>query len=195
LWHNALSLFNSSRAATAAHALQTQPEGEIDMARKTFSRLTLILLTPALLLCGPVTRPADADAQTATDSVRLTIEGTVLDCAGNPVTIAGTVHLVTHTTVSDSGQAVVVSHLNQNLQGTSADGTQHVMNQQLQETITVDTTDGFPATQTFVIHSNLNNNDPNVPQLHIRALVHATFNANGELTAAQVELKEECEGS
>lgn len=166
------------------------------MVRKTHKLPALFTLMSALLMCSVMTRTAAMpEAQTITDNERVPISGTVLDCAGNPVTIAGEVHLMTHTTISDSGHFTVVSHLNQHLQGTSADGTLHVMNQQLQETITGDASDGFPLTQTFVIHSNLNNNNPNVPQLHIRALFHVTINANGEITGVQVQLKEECQGS
>jgi hypothetical protein len=166
------------------------------MVRKIHKLPALFTLISALLICSLMTQTAAmSEAQTVTDNERVPISGTVLDCAGNPVTITGEVHLMTHTTISDSGQFTVVSHLNQNLQGTSADGTQHVMNQQLQETITADTSDGFPLTQTFVIHSNLNNNNPNVPQLHIRALVHVTINANGEITGVQFQLKEECQGA
>ena len=165
------------------------------MSRKIHKLPALFTLMSALLICGLMARAAMPEAQTITDSERVPVSGTVLDCAGNPVTITGEVHLVTHTTISDSGHFTVVSHLNQNLQGTSADGTRHVMNQQLQETITGDATDGLPVTQTFVIHSNLNNNNPNVPQLHIRALFHATINANGEITGVQFQLKEECQGS
>jgi hypothetical protein len=166
------------------------------MVRKPHKLSALFTLMSVLLMCS-LMRPAAAmpDAQTVTDNVIVTISGTVLDCAGNPVTITGQAHIMTHTTISDSGHVTTVSHLNQSLQGTSADGTRHVMNQQLQETITFDGSDGFPFTQTFVIHSNLNNNDPNVPQLHIKALFHVTINANGEITAAQSELKEECQGS
>ncbi len=166
------------------------------MARKKHELPALFTLMSSLLICSLLTPTAViAEAQTFTDSERVPISGTVFDCAGNPVTITGEVHTVTHTTISNSGHFTVVSHLDQNLQGTSADGTRHVMNQQLQETITGDATDGFPVTQTFVIHSNLNNNDPNVPQLHIRALFHATINANGEITGVQFQLKEECQGS
>jgi hypothetical protein len=166
------------------------------MVRKTHQLPALFTLMSALLICSLMTQTAAMpDAQTVTDNERVPISGTVLDCAGNPVTITGEAHIMTHTTVSDSGHVTIVSHLNQQLRGTSADGTQHVMNQQLQETITLDASDGFPFTQTFVIHSNLNNNDPNVPQLHIKALFHVTVNANGEITAVQSELKEECQGS
>src|SRR5688572_9802119 len=130
------------------------------MVRKIRKLPALLTLISTLLICGLMTQTAMSEAQTFTDNERVPISGTVFDCAGNPVSITGEVHLMTHTTISNSGHATVVSHLNQILQGTSADGTQHVMNQQLQETITVDVSDGFPFTQTFVIHSNLNNNDP-----------------------------------
>ena len=166
------------------------------MVRRIHKLPALFTFMSALLICSLMTpTTAMSEAQTITDNVRVPISGTVLDCAGNPVTISGEVHIMTHTTISDSGHFTVVSHLNQNLMGTSADGTQHVMNQQLQETITGGASDDFPFTQTFVIHSNLNNNSPNVPQLHIKALFHVTINANGEITATQSELKEECQGS
>lgn len=165
------------------------------MARTTLNRTSLFAAAAALLICALAAQtPAWPDAQTTTSNERAPIAGTVLDCAGNPVDISGEVHIMSHTTVSDSGQVVTVFHLNQHLQGTSADGTRHVMNQQLQETITLDSTDGFPSTQTFVIHSNLNNNDPAVPQLHIRALLHVTINANGQITGVQTDVKEECQG-
>ena len=165
------------------------------MTRKTLSLMSLFAITSVLLISG-LTAPSAAapDAQTTTVNFREPISGTVLDCAGNPVVLAGEFHVVTHTTVSDSGHITLISHLNQNLQGISADGTRHVMNQQLQDVITADSIDGFPLTQTFVIHSNLNNNDPNVPQLHIRATLHVTFNANGEITGTQLIIKEECQG-
>lgn len=166
------------------------------MFRKTLNFPSLSIFASLLVICGLLTPTAAMpDAQTTTDNFRAPISGTVLDCAGNPVTIEGEVHIVTHTTVSNSGHFNLVTHLNQNLRGTSADGTQHIMNQQLQDVFTGDASDGFPLTQTFVIHSNLNNNDPNVPQLHIRALFHVTFNANGEITGFRSEVKEECQGS
>ena len=165
------------------------------MVRKTLSFTRLYALASLALVCSLMTSTAAApDAQTVTDSVRVPISGTVFDCAGNPVTISGELHTVTHTTISSSGHVTTVFHLNQQLQGVSADGTRHVMNQQVQETITADTTDGFPVTQTFVIHSNLNNNDPNVPQLHVKATFHVTVNANGEITGTQLLIKEECQG-
>lgn len=166
------------------------------MVRKMLNLPSLSIFTTLLVICSLMTpTAAKPDAQVFRSNARAPVSGTVLDCAGNPVTIVGEVHIMTHTTISSSGHFSVVSHINQNLQGTSADGTRHVMNQQLQETLTGDGSDGFPSTQTFVIHSNLNNSDPNVPQLHIRALFHATFNANGEITGVQSEFKEECEGS
>ena len=163
--------------------------------RNALSRASLPALV-AVLACGLLWPSAVArQAQTTTANTTEPIAGTVLDCAGNPVELVGEVHIMTHTTISSSGHFNMVAHLNQQLQGTSADGTRHVMNQQLQETITGDASDGFPLTQTFEIHSNLNNNDPGVPQLHIFALVHVTFNANGEITGSQLVIKEECEGS
>ncbi|HYP54364.1 MAG TPA: hypothetical protein VEQ42_12525 [Pyrinomonadaceae bacterium] len=164
------------------------------MTRRSLKLAPVFAAALALVACVLAATAAAAQAQTTTDNITTPISGTVLDCAGNPVTLVGEVHILTHTTISDSGHFTIVSHLNQNLQGTSADGTRHVMNQQLQETITGDAVDGFPITQTFVIHSNLNNNDPNVPQLHIKALFHVTVNANGEITAARSEIKEECQG-
>lgn len=149
----------------------------------------------ALVACWlAATAAAAPQAQTTTDNTTIPLEGTVLDCAGNPVELVGEAHILTHMTISAGGHFNLVAHLDQNLQGTSADGTRHVMNQQLQDTFTGDASDGFPLTQTFVIHSNLNNNDPTVPQLHIRGFLHVTFNANGEITAARSEIKEECQG-
>lgn len=162
--------------------------------RKAFIRI-LVLALASVLACGLTWSAAARQAQTTTDNRTEPIAGTVLDCAGNPVALSGEMHIVTHTTVSSSGHFNMVTHLNQQLEGTSADGTRHVMNQQLQDTFTGDASDGFPLTQTFVIHSNLNNNDPGVPQLHIRAILHVTFNANGEITGTQLVIKEECEGS
>ena len=162
--------------------------------RKALIRIPVLTLA-SVLVCGLIWSAAAApQTQTTTDNTRVPIAGTVFDCAGNPVELVGEVHILTHTTISSSGQFTVVTHLDQNLQGTSADGTRHVMNQQLQETITGDASDGFPLTQTFVIHSNLNNNDPGVPQLHIRAILHVTINANGEITSTQLIIKEECQG-
>ncbi|HEV2765895.1 MAG TPA: hypothetical protein VGV38_23115 [Pyrinomonadaceae bacterium] len=163
--------------------------------RKALSRTSLLALA-VMLACGLLWPTAAArQAQTTTDNETIPIAGTVLDCAGNPVELSGEMHILTHTTVSSSGHFNMVAHLNQQLTGTSADGTRHVMNQQLQDVFTGDASDGFPLTQTFEIHSNLNNNDPNVPQLHIRAILHVTFNANGEITGSQLVIKEECEGS
>lgn len=165
------------------------------MTRKSLSPLSLLALV-SVLACGLMWPAAVArQAQTTTDNEIVPIAGTVLDCAGNPVELVGEMHILTHTTISSSGQFNMVAHLNQQLEGTSADGTRHVMNQQLQDVFTGDASDGFPLTQTFEIHSNLNNNDPGVPQLHIRAILHVTFNANGEITGTQLVIKEECEGS
>ncbi|HYO64161.1 MAG TPA: hypothetical protein VER08_11065 [Pyrinomonadaceae bacterium] len=164
------------------------------MTRRTLNLASVFAVTLMLAVCGWAARVAAAQAQTTTDNTTIPLEGTVLDCAGNPVELVGEAHILTHMTISSSGQFNLVTHLDQNLQGTSADGTRHVMNQQLQDKFTGDATDGFPLTQTFVIHSNLNNNDPSVPQLHISGFLHVTFNANGEITAARSEIKEECQG-
>lgn len=167
------------------------------MNKRTLKLAMRFMLSFVLAFAGllvPVS--AMPDAQTFTDNVTMPISGTVFDCSGNAVTLSGTVHILSHITISDSGQFVSKFQINQNLQGTSATGSKYVMNQHVTEILTGEVAgDGFPTTQTFEIHSNLNNNDPNVPQFHLKAIFHVTFNANGEITGTQLLIKEECQGS
>ena len=165
------------------------------MARKILNFTSLFALTSLMLVCSLMTSTAAApDAQTTTENFTVPISGTSIDCAGNPVLLEGEIHTVVHTTFTDSGRDTTVFHINQRLQGISADGTRHVMNQQMHETVTADRTDGFPVAHTFVLHSHINNNDPNVPQLHVKATFHVTVNANGEVTGNQLILEEDCQG-
>jgi hypothetical protein len=177
------------------HSLTLWPKEKNTMARKILNFTSLFALTSLMLVCSLMTSTAAApDAQTTTDNFTVPISDTSLDCAGNLVTLEGEIHTVVHTTFTDNGRSTTVFHVNQRLHGISADGTRHVMNRQTQETVTADTTDSFPAERTFILHFNINNNDPNVPQLHVKATFHITVNANGEVTGTQLILEDDCQG-
>lgn len=163
------------------------------MSNRAVKLSVFLIPALALILLAAQMTPASPEAETVTDSETVPISGTVSDCAGNPVALTGEAHILTHTTITPSGHFTTTFHLNQNLRGTSSTGTFQVMNQQLSEVRTGEF-DGAPMTQTFIIHSNLNNNDPAVPQLHIVSTFHVTFNANGEITGVQLTSREECQG-
>jgi len=150
--------------------------------------LSMLLLPPA----------ASASAITTTTNLQVPLNLTVLvPCAnggaGEMVDISGTLHVLLHFTMSNSGRITLKEHFQP--QGASGigqtTGDTYRATGVTQQTMTFDDNDGFPLEVTFVNNFRIIGRGPG-NNLLIHQTLHVTFNANGEMTAFQSNISTEC---
>jgi hypothetical protein len=128
-----------------------------------------------------VSKRASAQASVITTNEQVPIALTVfIPCVPETVTVTGTLHIVSHTTVNPDGSFHVVSHFNP--QGVS--GTGDVTGAQYRGTGVTQNTFNIAAGQTFTFANNFNfigQGPGNNSTLHQN--VHTTVNANGVVTS------------
>lgn len=113
------------------------------------------------------------------------------DCNGNPIEFQGTLHIVTHLTRTPSGSVHLIMH--ENFQGVTAVDT--VTGEEFRTgdagTLSVNATPPFPfeftSTESLVLSAPGPDNN-----LRVKAIVHHTLNANGELTSVVENFVIEC---
>ena len=122
-----------------------------------------------------------AQASAITTNEQVPLELTVfIPCVPETVTVTGTLHIVSHTTVNPDGSFHVVSHFNP--QGVS--GTEDVTGARYRGTGVTQNTFNAAAGQTFTFANNFNfigQGPGNNARLHQN--VHTTVNANGVVTS------------
>jgi hypothetical protein len=154
----------------------------------------LFLLTATLLLLAPAgAAEARAQATVITSSTRIPIEFfNANSCTGDEVTINGTSHLLFHANGSPGGHSNEKLEINFALQGVSAaSGVKYVVN----ETVTATTQSSAGGAFVFNTVGHLNViSQGGTENLRIRTEIHATFNANGELTSSKFVFTVECQG-
>ena len=113
--------------------------------------------------------------------------------AGELVEVSGTLHVLTHETISDAGHAQFKVHFQP--QGASGrgltTGDTYRATGVTQEIQTVDLTDGAPQEFTFINNFRIIGKGPN-NNLLVHQVIHITINANGELTSEVVKTTVEC---
>lgn len=158
---------------------------------KTTKPLSLLMAAQiAFVLIGICSEPTRAQATSTTTNTEMPFTATLTDCNGQPVVVAGTMHMVAHYTVSANGGTHL--HINTNWQdvsGTSGTTTYRAhsnnhfnFNSQgaQSEVTTID--------NVRLISAGLTDN------LKIRVTMHTTVNANGEVTASFVNFEVVCTG-
>lgn len=134
---------------------------------------------------------AQAQATTSTSTDKFPISFDTTSCF-EVVSLTGTMTIISHSTVSDSGRVVVKQSFNLSLKGFGAtSGATYVANQSMQTTKAFDGTDGNPDTFTTVTHVNIIGQG-SAPNFRVHLLIHLTFNANGGVTAFQDQFSSDC---
>jgi hypothetical protein len=155
---------------------------------------TLFMLSVSLLLLilvSPVETRAQATVITSNTEVPIEFFN-ANSCTGDEVTINGTSHLLFHANSSEGGHSNEKLEINFSLQGVNAtSGTRYVVN----ETVTATTESSTNGAFVFntVGHLNVISTD-GTDNLLVRTEIHATFNANGELTSSRFVFTVECQG-
>jgi hypothetical protein len=159
---------------------------------KGLSKLFLLPVT-LFLLASAGAAETKAQATAITSSTKIPIEFfNVNSCTGDEVTINGTSHLLFHANGSPGGHSNEKLEINFALQGVSAaSGVKYVVN----ETVTATTESSAGGAFVFNTVGHLNVvSQGGAENLLIRTEIHATFNANGELTSSRFVFTVECRG-
>ena len=103
--------------------------------------------------------------------------------AGEVISVSGPLHVLTHTTISNSGMAHVKQHFQpQGLSGEGfTTGDKYQGTGVTQEEFNVDLRDGAPQTDTFINNFRMIGQGPDNNYL-VHENFHVTVNANGEVT-------------
>lgn len=152
------------------------------------------LLAASLLAYAPLATTAHAQANTVTTSQTLPLSTVVTNCNGEPVTLTGNIHLVTHYTQSSSGSTNFTMHSNyEEAQGT---GQQTLVQYRGVSSNTHKETNNGPTPQTqftTVDRVRLISQGATV-NLIVNVTVHTTVNSNGEATSTVATITVECNG-
>ncbi|HVG32407.1 MAG TPA: hypothetical protein VM911_04980 [Pyrinomonadaceae bacterium] len=131
-----------------------------------------------------------AQASSTTTNTEMPFTATLTDCNGQPVVVAGTMHMVTHFTVSSNGGTHV--HINTNWQDVS--GTSGTTTYQAHSNNHFNfNSNGSQSELTTIDDVRLISAGPS-DNLKIRAHMHITINANGEPTASFTMFEVVCTG-
>jgi hypothetical protein len=156
------------------------------------SRLLLLTVT-LLLLAAAGAAETRAQATVVTSNTEVPIEFfNANSCTGDEVTINGTSHLLFHANASPGGHGNEKLEINFALQGVNAaSGIKYVVN----ETVTATTESSAGGAFVFNTVGHLNViSQGGADNLLVRTEIHATFNANGELTSSRFVFTVECQG-
>lgn len=150
-------------------------------------KFQLVLLCVLLTLAAA---PLFAQAVVLTENSTVPIEFTGTSCTGEPIIIFGESHLLVHA-VGNPNQSVFITHINFNLEGTTASGVHFVVNEAVNST-TTGTEPAGPFTFTSVgrLRAISTNSEEN---FYIDTVIHTTINANGEVTAMTFEFETRCQ--
>jgi hypothetical protein len=158
-------------------------------------RLSTLFIFPLALTLLALVSPAEARAQATviTSNTRVPIEFiNANSCTGDQITIDGTSHVLFHVTTTESGHSNEKLEINFALRGVNTtSGIKYVVN----ETVTATTASNVNGAFVFNTVSHLNViSQGSEDNLLLRTEIHATFNANGELTSSKFVFTVECRG-
>ena len=144
----------------------------------------------AILVMSVIT--SSAMAQASSTRVPFT-QFQFVPCAGEVVEISGTLHIVSRTTVDNTGGTHIKIHSQP--QGATGEG---LLSGDLYRgggvtQVTINTNSGgLPFSATFINNFGLIGRGP-VPDLHVHQTIHLTINENGEITANISETRITCD--
>jgi hypothetical protein len=155
--------------------------------------LTFVFLASLTLVSSAA---ALAQAETTTTNQTIPIAAVVgSPCTAESIDIAGNMHVVVHTTVSDSGEFHFSAHLNyQDVSGTGrTSGTTYRATDAGHTTFngSGDVGSANEVTNEFTFQLISAGSDDN---FRVKGLFHTTVNANGETTSDVMRLEGDCSG-
>ena len=193
----------SARRADPAvsHPAPAVTAGLLSPSQEHTMRRCITLLAVALVACADASGPTEPDALApAMTATSLTSSQVVnfgaaafvacaLDGAGETVTISGSLHVVSHTTVNDAGHVLIMTHF----QPQGITGTGSVSGDRYRATgVTRSTFRGrVGESDTYVNNFLLIGPGPN-NNYTVHETFHFTINANGELTVVTGDLRIDC---
>lgn len=113
-------------------------------------------------------------------------------CNGEDVALEGITTMVTHFTLSSSGQYNFKVNITEHAKGVGqTTGAKYVGNSTLEVNQSGDFSDGSPFIATVPSHLNLNGQGK-TENLRVKEFFHITYNANGDITSFKEEMSSEC---
>jgi hypothetical protein len=158
--------------------------------------LVVALAASLLTLAVVLAKPAQAQADTFTDTDRGPIGGTIYNCNDEEVVLVeGTVLTVAHTTIDENGvyHTKVQSNLTGHGEGLDSGDKyvyKSVYSNQLNYSLAMN--ENFTATLPVSFEFIRQGSDTTTDDWTTHALLHETINANGEITAFVDNFKTEC---
>jgi hypothetical protein len=135
---------------------------------------------------------AMAQATSTTTVEKVPLNGVFTACNGEDVPFGGTLNIVSHMTVSSSGQVNIKVGISANLKGVGQlTGAKYVGSLNAETGIRADSIDLAPYNATITVHLNFNGQG-NLPIAKLKVLVHLTVNANGDITSEKIVFTDEC---
>jgi hypothetical protein len=161
-----------------------------------------LALAAGLLALALGAKPTQAQAETYKFNDRETISGRMYNpCieeevpSGEEVTYEGTMHTVGHTTEDASGGFHIQGHVDLQVQGVSTSGAKYVVHEGTNDHLNFDVFSESASnfTYTLTLHWIRKGSEMSEDDLQAKGLVHATVNANGEVTSVfDEEWEAEC---
>lgn len=149
--------------------------------------LTFAMAFVLICICSNQTM---AQANSTTTNSEMPFTATLTDCNGQPVVIAGTMHMVTHFTTTPSGGTHTHIHTNyQDVSGTSGTITYRAVSSNHHSFNSNGSQSEFTTIETVKLISQ----GP-TDNLTIRVTMHTTINANGQATASFTTFEVVCNG-
>ncbi len=150
----------------------------------------LVAVSIAFMLIGICSGSIMAQATSTTTNTEMPFTASLTDCNSQPVVVSGTMHMVTHYTMDASGGTHIEIHTNyQDVSGTSGTITYRAVSSNHHSF----NSNGAQTEFTVIDDVRLISRGP-TDNLTIRATMHITINANGEVTAVFTRFEMVCNG-
>jgi ABC-type phosphate transport system substrate-binding protein len=152
--------------------------------------VSALALAAGLLTLALLGKPAQAQAETFTDTTRETDSGIIGSCAVDPVFVEGTFHFVSHTTIDANGgfHTKVQATIQGQGEGLRS-GDKYVFHQVA--IFHVNSTGASNQTFTETVKIIRQGSDTTTDDFNSRFVFHVTVDANGEVTTNFVKFEDE----
>ena len=150
----------------------------------------LVAVSIAFMLIGICSGSIMAQATSTTTNTQMPFTASLTDCNSQPVVVSGTMHMVTHFTTDATGGIHFDVHSNwQDVSGTSGTITYRAVSNNEHSF----NNSGAQTEFTVIDDVRLISQGP-TDNLTMRATMHITVNANGEVTASFTRFEVVCSG-
>lgn len=154
--------------------------------------LALLALSLLALVCAGSQHVARAQATTVTSNATFPFTETTVTCDDVFVTLAGKMHVLAHVTTDAQGGRHATLQINtEGVKGTDVAGNKYVSsatnNDSLNEAGTMGSQSEHTVTTKFLLIGK-----GNLPDLLVKATMHITINADGEMTAEVTNVVAQC---